>query len=238
MRLKVGVIGASGRMGQEIGKVLLNHPRLVPEVGIALEGEVSGFQRSCLMEELDESFGLAGLIDFSVPETVESTTLIAQELGLPVVMGTTGLSAEHHKLIQEAAEEIPFFWSPNMSLGVALLLRSLKALRPDESYDVHIEEIHHRHKKDQPSGTAKLIHSQIEAAWNRSIQTPQSIRGGGDFGTHTVRLMGSSETLTFTHQALNRSVFAEGAVSVLEWLLRQKPGLYGFDDFFGGKDER
>lgn len=235
MKKSVGIIGANGRMGQELALALAKHPELAPAMGFAEESMAAGFAATGSLNDEGAFKGLQGIVDFSVPAITVSVAEKVSSHKIPLVIGTTGLSEIQLAAIRECGAQAPIFWSPNMSLGVALLIRALKSITPPADFDLAIEEIHHRHKKDSPSGTALLIQKQVSAKWNRKIDTPLAIRGGGDFGTHTVRLMGAAETLTFQHQALSRSVFAEGALTVLLWLIKQRPGFYQFDDFFANQ---
>lgn len=235
MNRAVGIIGANGRMGQELARALAKHPEFSPAVGFAEEAAAPGFALTARLQDDAAYRGLQGIVDFSVPAITVAVAERVSSLKIPLVIGTTGLSEIQLAAIRECGAQAPVFWSPNMSLGVALLIRALKSVLPPADFDLAIEEIHHRHKKDAPSGTALLIQKQIQEKWGRKIETPLAIRGGGDFGTHTVRLMGSAETLTFQHQALSRSVFADGALTVLQWLIKQRPGFYQFDDFFANQ---
>lgn len=235
MKKPVGIIGANGRMGQELAAALAKHPELSPAVGFAEEAVAKGFAATGKLDDEASFRGLQGIVDFSVPAITVATAEKVSSRKIPLVIGTTGLSEIQLAAVRECGTQAPVFWSPNMSLGVALLIRALKSITPPADFDLAIEEIHHRHKKDAPSGTALLIQKQVQEKWARKIETPLAIRGGGDFGTHTVRLMGAAETLTFQHQALSRSVFAEGALTVLQWLIKQRPGFYQFDDFFANQ---
>jgi 4-hydroxy-tetrahydrodipicolinate reductase len=219
-------------MGQEFVKVVPNYPDLRLEIGITLGESAPGFACALKAEQVSDQHNLDGIIDFSEPGASVRAAELAVRLKLPLVSGTTGLSETQLASLREAGKTIPLFWSPNMSLGVALLVRALQAIRPPEDFDIHLNEIHHHRKVDSPSGTALLIQSRVENAWGKKIQEPSSIRGGGDFGTHTLRLMGEFETLSFSHQALSRSVFADGALKVFSWLKSKPPGFYQFEDFF------
>lgn len=232
MSFRLGVVGASGRMGQEVAKAAGLNSQFVPALGITPGEKAPGFSLTKKLSEVSTADQLQGLIDFSEPGAMAAAADLATRLKIPLVSGTTGLSEEQLGLLKKAGQQTAVFWSPNMSVGVALLIRALKAIQPPPGYDIHLNEVHHRHKKDSPSGTALLIQSRVETAWKRKIPTPTSVRGGGDFGTHTLSIMGPSETLVFAHQALNRAVFAEGALMVMDWLKHQPAGFYQFEDFF------
>ncbi len=195
-----------------------------------------------------------GLIDFSMPEATMQLLPAALRARKPLVIGTTGFSEDQRKKIEEAAAEIPVLLSPNMSIQVNLLFRltemAAKVLQND--YDVEVFEAHHRLKKDAPSGTAKkLIEmiknsvkdlSQAREVYGRSGITGERtkdeigvtvLRGGDIVGEHTVYFAGTGERLELTHRATNREVFARGAVPALEYLSRQKPGMYSMFDVLG-----
>ena len=149
---------------------------------------------------------------------------------IPFVSGTTGLSRTDHLLLTKASKKIPALWAPNMSLGVAALERAIEALKSLSHFDFQIEETHHIHKKDSPSGTALRLQKTLEKTVGRKLPDPLAIRGGGVFGIHQVHALGSNETLIFEHRALNRKVFAEGALFAAAWLSHKKKGLYTIQD--------
>jgi 4-hydroxy-tetrahydrodipicolinate reductase len=121
-------------------------------------------------------------------------------------------------------------WSANIIFLIYLLQNALKSLGSCEGYEIVIEETHHKRKKDKPSGTALLLQKTIESSTKRKLETPVSIRGGGVFGIHKIQILGEEETLTFEHQALNRTVFARGAISAATWVSQQGPGSYTIQD--------
>ncbi|MEQ1721944.1 MAG: dihydrodipicolinate reductase C-terminal domain-containing protein, partial [Pseudobdellovibrio sp.] len=108
----------------------------------------------------------------------------------------------------------------------------MKGLSHISNFDFAIEEIHHTQKKDNPSGTAKTLHKDLEKIINKKVQLQQGLRIGGVFGVHTLSAASSNEMITMQHQALNRTVFAEGALLASDWLVSQKSGLYSMDDMF------
>ena len=125
----------------------------------------------------------------------------------------------------------PVFYSANMSLGVAALRKAMQVFNYLSDFDFQIVEFHHNQKKDNPSGTALMLQKALPKS-SKSKQ-PVGVRGGGIFGIHNVYAMSESEIIEFSHTALNRQVFAKGAVKVAKWLHEQKPGrLYTFEDYF------
>ena len=117
-----------------------------------------------------------------------------------------------------------------MSLGVAVLNQALELCSQLEGFDFQIEEFHHKRKKDNPSGTAITLQENLEKATERKLPPPIGMRGGGLFGIHKVWAFSEEEALLFEHQALNRAVFARGALKAARWLSQQEPGLYGMKD--------
>ncbi|MBX2995633.1 MAG: 4-hydroxy-tetrahydrodipicolinate reductase [Bdellovibrionaceae bacterium] len=233
-KLQVAVIGAGGRMGQEIGEVLSQRKDTRAQVGVVRKGEASGFERS------ETSLSAPALkkadvwIDFSTLESFSANVKAAVQAGRPLVSGVTGLTEKHLKELELAGKKIPVLWSPNMSFGIAALRKALAVAAELEDFDFQIEEFHHRHKKDKPSGTAIYLQKTLAQHVKGKLPEPLAVRGGGIFGVHKVWMMSEEETICFEHQALNRRVFAKGAVQAAVWLANRKPGLYTMDDLFGG----
>jgi 4-hydroxy-tetrahydrodipicolinate reductase len=174
------------------------------------------------------------VIDFSSGEGFDSALSWCLKTKTPLVSGTTGLGAGLETQLSEAQKSIPVLWSPNMSIGVQWLKSVLAAASSVERhFQFQIEEVHHQHKKDAPSGTALLLQGALEKAVGRDLPAPVSIRGGGVFGVHKVWAMGEDEVITLEHQALNRTVFARGAVMAALWLKDQSAGRYEMADVLG-----
>ena len=221
---KIGLVGHQGKMGLEIARVLS-----------AKNLEFQGVTRADLSSR--SLLEISVLIDFSVAEAVPAVIDFALKKGIPVVSGTTGPDVENQWLV--AAEKIPVLWSSNMSLGVAVLKKSLHTLRAlsSQNFDFQIEEIHHRQKKDKPSGTAVTLQKTLESCLTldqqQQLAPVQSLRLGGVYGIHRVYATSQDESLLFEHQALNRSVFAQGAVTAALWLQSQTKGFYRMEDLLG-----
>ena len=183
---------------------------------------------------------------------------VAAECGVPLVIGTTGLSAGQKEDLGRLAERTPLFWAPNMSIGVTVLARLLPQLTKalGEDYDADIVEIHHCRKKDAPSGTALRLGEAVAQARDWELEDVrcsardgiigprpkrqigiQAVRGGDVVGVHTVYFMGPGECIEVTHRAESRENFAGGALRAARWLVQQKPGrLYTMDDMFRTED--
>jgi len=194
------------------------------------------------------------LIDFTTPEGSLSNLEVCAELGLPAVIGTTGLTGEQKEALHMYALRAPTIFSPNMSLGVNLLFKlvATAAAALGDDYDVEIIEAHHRLKKDAPSGTALALAEVASATLGRNLtekavyarhgligeRSPgeigiQTVRGGDIVGEHTVLFAGPGERIELTHRAHSRDNFARGAVRAALWVVGREPGLYTMADVLG-----
>lgn len=231
---RVGIFGAGGRMGQEITE--LWKQAFKGAVYLAV-GDGKKDQAHVWVSDLkDPKCSTVDVwIDFSSPGGFSKILTFCLENQKPLVSGTTGLEKEQTGEMKKASKKIPVLWSPNMSLGINVLLKSLRALRSVPGFDFQIEEIHHKHKKDNPSGTALWIHRELQDITKKKIAVPIGLRGGGVFGNHKVWALSDEEVLLFEHQALNRRVFAKGAIEAALWLANRGPGLYSIGDVIGGE---
>ena len=224
-KLKVGLMGSTGRMGQEITKLL----------GASAKCELFYAPLRTEKVDLKKAEQVDVWIDFSQPEAFAGNLKLAEKFKTPFVCGTTGFTAKEKSLLKKYSSKLPLLWSSNMSLGVAVLNEALKSFGAIPHFDYQIEEIHHNKKKDKPSGTAITLQENLNAVIGKKAPEPLAIRGGGVFGVHKVFALSDEEVLTFEHQALNRTVFARGAVTAAEWLVNKKPGLYQMRDVLFGK---
>ena len=239
---RIGIIGSKGRMGQA----------LVAAIAEAGHAHAGGVDQGDNVAELVTNSDL--LVDFSSPAALADNLIACAQNGKPIVIGTTGLEEAHHKLIDEAAKTIPVLQTGNTSLGVNMLaaLTRQAASKLGDDWDIEIVEMHHRHKVDAPSGTAKLLGE--AAAAGRGIDLSAgtesgrdgitgarakgaigfaALRGGSVAGDHTVILAGDEERIELTHRAENRMIFARGAVKAAGWLVGQGAGRYGMDGVLG-----
>jgi 4-hydroxy-tetrahydrodipicolinate reductase len=265
-RLRLAVPGAGGKMGRMILKVIAETPstELVAAVerpGSSLLGQDAGVVAGLppfgvpIRAELDEALQDADvIIDFTAPAATAWTVSRAAEHEVGMVVGTTGLGEAEKRAIWQAAERIPIVLSANMSLGVnvlfGLLEQAAKALGND--YDLEIVELHHRQKRDAPSGTALAMATRLAAALGRDLGSVArygregnvgarttdeigilAVRGGDIVGEHTAYFCGLGERLEITHRASSRETFARGAVRAAEWLRDRDPGLYDMQDVLG-----
>ena len=196
------------------------------------------------------------VIDFTAPSATAAHARIAEQMRRPMVIGTTGLDAFETRAIEEVARLVPIVWSPNLSIGVNLLLSLVErtARTLDPSYDIEIVEMHHRLKIDAPSGTALALGRaaaagrgvKLEDVWRkgRDGQTgarPRgeigfaALRGGDVVGDHAVIFAADGERIEFVHKASSRQVFAKGAMRAAAWVVGKPPGLYSMRDVLGLK---
>ncbi len=194
------------------------------------------------------------LIDFTQPASSIHHVQIACELKKGIVIGTTGLSAEQEKILQECAKQIPIVYAPNMSVGVNLLFCLVKQVAEclGLDYNVEIVEIHHNQKKDSPSGTALRLAKEVADGLHLNLQShavygregvigPRkkdeigilAVRGGDVVGEHTVYFIGHGERLQLTHIAHNRDNFARGALLAGKFIYNREPGLYDMMNVLG-----
>ncbi len=194
------------------------------------------------------------VIDFSAPACTLSITRAAKTLAKPMVIGTTGLTEADRNKLRKAAQTIPILFSPNMSVGVNVLFKLLAVATAalGDAYDVEIIDLHHRQKKDAPSGTAIGMGNVIAAVRGTMLshkgrfvrqrlmgERPsgeigiQSLRGGDVVGDHTCIFAGPGERIELIHRAHSRQNFARGALIAANWIATQPPGLYSMMDVLG-----
>ena len=239
--MKVAILGAAGRMGQMLCKLAEGTDlEVVSKVDIA-----DGFDR-------EWSADVEGVIDFSYHTAVPPAITKAAAKGIAYVIGTTGLTPDEQQVVDEAAKKIPVVQSGNYSLGVNLLLElvntAAKTLGPE--YDVEVVEMHHKHKKDAPSGTALMLAKSAASGRGKKDdfiygrkgdigERPvgeiaiHALRGGSVVGDHTVMFAGDVERVEITHKAQGREAFAAGALKALAWAKGRKPGIYTMRDVLG-----
>lgn len=194
-------------------------------------------------------------VDFSAPEALEKHLGDAVAVRKPIVIGTTGLTAEHQRMIDEAATRIAVLQAANTSLGVNLLAHLVReaAARLGDDWDIEIVEMHHRHKKDAPSGTGLLLGR--AAAEGRGVDLDAvadrgrdgmgereagrigfaALRGGSVAGDHQVIFAGEGERIELGHRAESRAIFAQGAIRAALWLRDKPVGRYSMNDVLGLK---
>lgn len=174
------------------------------------------------------------LIDFTLPNGTEVNVRLACEHKKPIVIGTTGFNETQLAQIREASRKIPIVLAPNMSIGVNVLFHLIEtATRAlGNRFAIGIEETHHIHKKDKPSGTAKEMAAVAERSGGK-VGRIDSRRDGEVVGDHTIQFASPTEVLSLSHHAIDRKIFAEGALTAAQWLLWKKPGLYTMKNVLG-----
>ncbi len=264
--INAGVVGFGGRMGSLIARTILDspdfvlagalednaHPFIGRDAGEALGCPKIGFKVTSSIEKAFASCDC--IIDFTFPEVTLSTAKYASKNGKAMVIGSTGFTEEQKKKIQSFASKIAIVLSPNMSIGVNVLLKTVSMVAGilDESYDAEIVEAHHRLKKDAPSGTALALAQAV--AKGRAIELAeharyerygiigvrpkgeigiQTVRAGDIVGEHMVMFAGPGERIEITHKAHTRENFARGAIKAAQWIMSKGPGLYSMMDVLG-----
>ena len=244
--IKVVVCGALGRMGTTVGRLANEAPDLALVGGIDLRGGSFFGVDVTAAAQIDTLLASARpdvLIDFTAPAASVSHVRAAAKSRTAVVVGTTGISPEQRAEMEKAIKgTIPAVISSNFSIGVNIFWKLLReAARMLPEYDVEVIEAHHRYKKDAPSGTAKTILQILddelgsrEKKYGREGMMERGreigvhvIRGGDIVGDHAVLFSGNFETITLSHRAYDRSVFAHGALKAARWVVGKKPGIYG-----------
>lgn len=201
--------------------------------------------------------GAEAVIDFTLPVLTDDLIATAVELGVPLVIGTTGHSDEQKEAIKAAASTIPVVHASNFSTGVNLLFhltRKAAAILGNETFDIEVTEMHHRHKVDAPSGTARtlldILNEETGTSYADDVRHGReghtgarpsreigmhTLRGGDVVGDHTVMFAADGERFELTHKASSRMTFASGAVRAALWLKGQPAGLYDMQDVLGLK---
>jgi len=253
---RIAVAGAAGRMGQTILRSIAGdvectlagaievpgHPRIGSDAGLVSGGDAIGV---AIASDVTQALRNAdALLDFTVPAVSAALALQVADAGIVHVIGTTGFNAEQESRIELAAGRSVIVKSGNMSLGANVLAALVgQAARVLRDFDVQIVEMHHRMKKDTPSGTALMLgraamearHSPSPGAEDRADTGVgfASLRGGTVIGEHRVVFAGDYERLILEHVAEDRSIFARGAIAAAKWGRGQKPGLYTMLDVLG-----
>ena len=264
--IKVIVAGAAGRMGSRLVSLIKDSTSLtlvgaVEQKGHPAIGEDAGETAGCGHNGVRISEDLTSiveqgevLIDFSAPESSLANLRVAADRRRPIVLGTTGFSAQDQTEIRALSRAVPCVLSPNMSVGINLLFKIIAEMARTlgEEYDIEVIEAHHHLKKDAPSGTALKLAEVLAKAVNRDLDQVgvyarkglvgerkrgeigiQSIRAGDIVGDHTVMFGGMGERIELTHRAQSRDTFARGALRAARWVIKQPPGLYDMQDVLG-----
>jgi 4-hydroxy-tetrahydrodipicolinate reductase len=251
--MKIILAGANGAMGRHVASLIETSD--AHEVVAGIDHSENLHHPFPYFKEIGDFKGEADcIIDFSHYTVVPSLVAYAVLKKLPIVICTTGLTQETEAAIQDATRTTPVFQSGNMSLGVNLLLALVKtsAKMLEKQFDIEIIEKHHHRKIDAPSGTAKMIANAInevleepktyvygregnQSKRQENEMTLHAVRGGTIVGEHEVIFAGIDEVIEIKHTAQSRTVFAKGAITAAEYLVKQPPGHYDMDHLIYGK---
>jgi len=240
--LLIGLHGASGKMGQSIFELA----KSCQDVTVAYQ-----YSRSSESNSLDKLFESSDVvIDFSSAAALSLLLEKALQFNKKLLIGTTGISSKHYEQMSDLSKKAAVFYSPNTSVCVSLISKMLKiaaAKLPANQYDVDVIDIHHKQKKDSPSGTALMFAKSIDEGrgqvsakiLNRGTAEERnagdidffSIRSGNEPARLEVRFSGASEHIAFTHQAYSRSAFASQALCIALWLSQMPAGFYTMDEY-------
>ena len=256
-KINLAITGCMGRMGQQIIKsaksdknfkiVALTENRIINK-------KVVGIKPSLNTEQAFKKANL--IIDFTVPKCTFEVLKVASKLKKRVVIGTTGFSKKEENLIKKYSKKIPILRAGNMSLGINLLmyLTEITSKSLGNNFSSKVFEIHHKHKKDHPSGTALMLGKGIAIGKNKDLNKLigkkylnkksfpygkkinfNSLRKGEVVGEHEVTFSSGKEIITLNHEAFDRALYSEGAFTAAKWLMNKKPGLYSMRDVLNFK---
>ena len=256
-KINLAVTGCLGRMGQQIIKSAKTnkHFKLIALTeNKKIKKKINGIKIDSNSEHTFKNVNL--IIDFTVPKCTFQILKIASKLKKKVVIGTTGFTKKEENLIKKFSKKIPILKAGNMSLGINLLmyLTEISSGSLGKNFLSKIYEVHHKHKKDYPSGTALMLGKGIAVGKNRNFYKLvgkkyinkktfpfgnkinfNSVRKGEIIGQHEVKFSSGKEIITLNHEAFDRALYSEGALSAAKWLMKKKPGLYSMRDLMNFK---
>ena len=247
-KINLAITGCLGRMGQQLvksSKTAKNFKLVSITENRTINRKISGLK---LQLNTDNAFKNAHvIIDFTIPKCTLEVLQIASKLKKRVVIGTTGFSKKEENLVKNYSKKIPILKAGNMSLGINLLmyLTEITSKSLGNNFLSKVFEVHHRHKKDHPSGTALMLGKGIAVGKNKDFYRLlgkkyfnkksfpyskkinfNSIRKGEIVGEHEVSFSSGKEIITLNHEAFDRALYSEGAFTAAKWLMNKKPGLY------------
>ena len=256
-KINLAITGCMGRMGQQLIKssktdksfklVTLTENRIINK-------KINGIRPDLNNENAFKKANI--IIDFTIPECTLEVLKIASKIKKKVVIGTTGFSKKEEKLIRKYSKKIPILRAGNMSLGINLLmyLTEIASKSLGNNFLSKVFEIHHKHKKDHPSGTALMLGKGIAVGKNKDFYKLMgkkyfnkktfpygkkinfnSLRKGEVVGEHEVTFSSGKEIITLNHEAFDRALYSEGAFTAAKWLMNKKPGLYSMRDVLNFK---
>lgn len=249
--INVLISGALGKMGRKVFEATTENDNFKVVCGVDYkESSELSFPVYDSFDKVTEKVDV--IIDFSTPVVLSSLLNFATKNKISAVLCTTGYTAEDVKMVQNTSKEIAIFRSANMSLGVNVLISLVKkATEGLNGFDIEIIEKHHNQKKDAPSGTALMLADAVKEVRDEKFYVYgregmvgkrnadeigiHAIRGGNIVGEHDVIFAGLNETITLSHQATDRSVFAIGAIKAAEYIVTKNNGIFNMQDLVDGK---
>ncbi len=247
-KIKLAVTGCLGRMGQQIiksSKLDKKFKLVTLTENRKINRKISGIKPELNDENAFKKANI--IIDFTIPKCTFQVLKIALKLKKKVVIGTTGFTKKEEELIKKYSRKIPILKAGNMSLGINLLmyLTEITSGSLGNKFLSKVYEVHHKHKKDHPSGTALMLGKGIAVGKNKDFYKMigkkyfnkkafpygkkinfNSIRKGETVGEHEVKFSSGKEIITLNHEAFDRALYSEGALTAAKWLMSKKPGLY------------
>ena len=251
--MKIAVVGFYGKVGGSVVKAVQENNNFEVAFGVSRSAKEKDLKDGIRVFKDFKSVDIDcdGIIDFSHRDNLASMLDYAVNKKIPVVIGTTGLSENDEKIVEEASKNIPILLSHNTGLGINIMIDILKKMAKElKEFDIEIIEKHHNRKEDAPSGTAKMLFDSMKEA--RPELYPQygrdpvlqkrnkdevgfhSVRGGNIISDHDVIFAGTDDVLTLSHQALTDASFAKGALKGIKYLKKQKNGLFSMEDVIKG----
>ena len=256
-KINIAITGCMGRMGQQLIKSVIKDKstKLVALTeNRAINKKISGIKPELNNEKALNKANV--IIDFTIPKCTFEILEIAAKLKKKVVIGTTGFTKKEEDLIKKFSKKIPILKAGNMSLGINLLmyLTEITSASLGNNYQSKVFEVHHKHKKDHPSGTALMLGKGIALGKNKDFYKMigkkylnkkkfpygkkinfNSIRKGEIIGEHEVTFSSGKEIITLNHEAFDRALYSEGALFAAKWLVNKKPGLYSMRNLLNFK---
>ena len=251
-KINLAITGCMGRMGQQLiksSKSNSNFKLVSLTENIKINKKFNGIKPEPNTEVAFKKSDI--IIDFTIPKCTMEVLKIASKLKKRVVIGTTGFTQKEDKIIKNYSKKIPILKAGNMSLGVNLLmyLTEIASKSLGDNYLSKIFEIHHKHKKDYPSVTALMLGKGIDDGKNKDLYNLigkkflnkknipygkkinfNSIRKGEIIGEHEIKFSSGKEIITLNHEAFDRRLYSDGALTAAKWLMKKKPGLYSMRD--------
>ena len=256
-KINLAITGCMGRMGQQLIRSAIKDKSI--KLVALTEDRFINKKINGIKPELntEKALGKANvIIDFTIPKCTIEVLKIASKLKKKVVIGTTGFTKKEEDLIKKFSKKIPILKAGNMSLGINLLmyLTEIASASLGNNYLSKVFEVHHKHKKDHPSGTALMLGKGIAVGKNKDFYKMMgkkylnkkkfpygnkinfnSIRKGEIIGEHEVTFSSGKEIITLNHEAFDRALYSEGAITAAKWLISKKPGLYSMRNLLNFK---